>query len=143
MWGASSGSKSRFSSSPGSYSSSRNIAYTPVKTDDNPNHGDDDSHDERQFMKLQIKQQDQNLDVLESSVQNLNRLSLSISTELKEQSAILDELDRDTEHAMDTIELITKKTQDLIKKSGGAKYFSIIVCLTIILIILTLLVIYT
>ena len=92
---------------------------------------------------LQIKQQDQNLDALESSVLNLNRLSLSISSELKEQNNLLDELDRDTESAMDTIDLITKKTQELVKKSGGAKYFSIIVCLTVILIILTLLVIYT
>jgi len=81
--------------------------------------------------------------MLESSVQNLNRLSLNISSELKEQNTMLDELDRDTESAMDTIELITKKTQELVAKSGGAKYFSIILCLSIILIILTLLVIYT
>jgi syntaxin 6 len=95
------------------------------------------------YILFQIKEQDQNLDVLESSVMNLNRLSLTISSELKEQNSLLDELDRDTEHATDAIELITKKTQELVKKSGGAKYFSIIVCLTVILIILTLLVIYT
>lgn len=92
---------------------------------------------------MQIKQQDQNLDLLESSVQNLNRLSLTISGELKEQNAMLDELDKETESAMDTMELITKKTQDLVKKSGGPKYFSIIVCLSVILIILTVLVVYT
>ena len=56
---------------------------------------------------------------------------------------MLDELDRDTEHAMDTMELITKKTQELVEKSGGGKAFSLIVFLIVILVVLTLLVIYT
>lgn len=81
--------------------------------------------------------------MLESSVQNLHNISLGISNELKEQNSMLEELDRDTDSAMDTIELITKKTKELVAKSGGAKYFSIILCLSVILVILTLLVLYT
>lgn len=54
MWGTSSGSKSRFSSSPGSYSSSRNISYTAVKTDDHTRDDEEDTHDERQYMKMQV-----------------------------------------------------------------------------------------
>ena len=81
--------------------------------------------------------------MLESSVLNLNRLSLTISSEIKEQNAMLDELDRETENASDTIDLITKKTKELIAKSGGLKYFTIIVFLCVILFVLTVLVIYT
>lgn len=59
MWGTNSGSKSRFSSSPGSYSSSRSISYSAVSTSDNStdeycDEANGDGHDERQFMKLQV-----------------------------------------------------------------------------------------
>ena len=55
MWGSNSQSKSRFSSSPGSYSSSRHVAYTAVNTsEDNSKEECDDVNDERTFMKLQV-----------------------------------------------------------------------------------------
>jgi hypothetical protein len=80
---------------------------------------------------------------------------------------MVDELDEDVERAQSNIDLVTKKTADLIKKSGpfilltpsfiffkfivqlkllligGMEWFCIIIILTAVLVVLTILVIYS
>mmetsp|Transcript_26693 Transcript_26693/g.39656 ORF Transcript_26693/g.39656 Transcript_26693/m.39656 type:complete len:127 (-) Transcript_26693:34-414(-) len=116
-------------------------SYNRVPTDDH-NHDDERTSDGRIF-RGKISEQDESLGILESSIQRLGKLSLNISNEIKEQNKMLDRMDADVDDAQNQADIITEKTRQLIKKSGGPKYFTAIVILTIILIILIFLVIYT
>ena len=56
---------------------------------------------------------------------------------------MIGDLDEDMNEAVDSLDMVTKKTKELIAKSGGCKWFAIVVFLSLVLLILTLLVIYT
>ncbi len=56
---------------------------------------------------------------------------------------MLGNLDEDFEDAMHGMDLVTKKTKELIRKSGGCKTFSLIVCLLVVLLFLFILVLFT
>jgi hypothetical protein len=56
---------------------------------------------------------------------------------------MLDDLSDDTDKAKQTLEAVTKQTQELIKQSGGMKNFIVIIVLVLILLLLTYLVIMT
>ena len=73
----------------------------------------------------------------------MGEMSMGIHEELSSQNKMLDGLDGDLDKAALNLDIVTKKTQELIKKSGGCKYFAIIVCLSVTLLILFLLIIYT
>ena len=90
-----------------------------------------------------IKNQDESLDYLSSSAQRLQHLSEGISVELGEQNKMLTELDGDLDRAETALLFVTKKTEELIKKSGGCKTFGLIVCLVFVVILLFLLILYT
>lgn len=99
----------------------------------------------RQHMnsKQMIQQQDQSLDMLGSSVLRLGEMSMNIHDELKDQNKMLDEMDGDLDKATSNLEIVTKKTQDLIKKSGGCMNFFVIVGLSVVVLVLFFLIIYT
>ena len=59
------------------------------------------------------------------------------------QNRMLDDLHEETEKAANHADMITKQTQDLVKKAGGPKTFCFILGLTCLLVILALLVVYT
>lgn len=105
------------------------------------NHNRNDSGHE--MLQMKMREQDNNLDSLASSVTRLGDLSLNISKEIELQNRMLDNLEVETDAARDKVDILTKKTKEIIKKSGGPKTFCLIVFLIIVLIILTLLVIYT
>lgn len=111
-------------------------SYSSLPTADN----DDDS---REGLQLRLKEQDENLDVLENSVARLGLLSLNISNEIDSQNKMLDKLEIDTDIAREKALTLTQKTAELVKKSGGPKSFCVILVLICVLIVLTLLVIYT
>lgn len=67
-----------------------------------------------------MREQDDHLGVLEVSIQRLGKLGLNISEEIKGQNKMLDSLEADTDEAQSQVELITRKTKELIKKSGCA-----------------------
>jgi len=117
-------------------------SYSKVPTSDA---GDDDPFMRGQLSQLreQRKEQDSNLDILGESVSRLGQLSLSISKEMDSQNAMLDELSGEVDAAQETADILTKKTAELVKGLGGPKQFCAIVILSVILIILVLLVIYT
>lgn len=92
---------------------------------------------------MKMREQDSNLEALGSSVLRLGDLSLNISKEIELQNRMLGTLETETDNARDKVDILTKKTKEIIKKSGGMKNFCVIVVLVAILIVLTLLVIYT
>ena len=56
---------------------------------------------------------------------------------------MLDEMEDDLDKATNDLHYVTNKTRELIKKSGGKKNFLIIVALSLVVLILLFLVIYT
>ena len=56
---------------------------------------------------------------------------------------MLDEMEDDLETATTNLSLVTLKTKELIKKSGGKRNFILIVVLTVVVIVLLFLIIYT
>lgn len=69
---------------------------------------------------LQISQQDDHLGILEQSIQRLGAMSLTISNEIKDQNRMLESMDGDVTDAQSQLDVITKKTAELINKSGSA-----------------------
>ena len=90
-----------------------------------------------------MQQQDQGLEMLSKSAERLGELSMNIHDELNQQNQMLDEMDKDLENAGENLDIITKKTKELIEKSGGKGNCMLIVCLTIIAVVLFLLILYT
>ena len=69
--------------------------------------------------------------MLSQGAARLGELSLNIHEELSEQNKILDQMEDDLDKATTTLNFVTAKTKDLIKKSGGKKNFIIIIGLTV------------
>ena len=90
-----------------------------------------------------MQEQDKSLEVLGDSVLRLGQMSLNISEEIDSQNRMLTSLEVDVEAAQENVDSLTKRTKELVKKSGGPKMFCIIIALIIVLLILILLVIYT
>lgn len=95
------------------------------------------------YLDKQLREQDSNLDMLDASVSRLGEMSLNISKEIDLQNRMLTSLEIDTDDAHEKASNLTKRTSELVAKSGGPKYFCIILTLVFILIFLFLLVIYT
>ena len=70
-------------------------------------------------------------------------MSKGIHEELEIQNKMLGALESDVEMGQSNLDIVTSKVHDLVKKSGGPRYFCIIIVLSIILIILIFLFIYT
>lgn len=105
---------------------------------------DDDRNNwsDKRFAQKLNKQND-NLDILEASTNRLGEISLNISKEIDLQNRMLSNLEGDVSITQEKVEMLTRKTRDLVKKSGGPKTFCLIITLICILLILTMLVIYT
>jgi uncharacterized protein YdaL len=81
--------------------------------------------------------------MLALSAQRLGQMSNTITEELDYQNKLLDNLEDDLEATTDNLDLLTRKTKEMITKAGGKQHFLIIVVLTGIAIILLLLILYT
>jgi hypothetical protein len=77
---------------------------------------------------------------MKSSNQNNSQI-LSSSSPL--HNRMLNEMEDDLDTATENLSLVTRKTKELIQKSGGKRNFIIIVALSVVMIILFFLVIYT
>ncbi|KAL7524424.1 hypothetical protein ACHAWF_000945 [Thalassiosira exigua] len=93
-------------------------------------------------MQMIMKEQDQGLEMLGQSAERLGELSLGIHEELGHQSKMLDEMDEDLETAAANLGLVTAKTKELIRKSGGKRNFVVIVTLSIVVAVLLFLILY-
>jgi hypothetical protein len=111
---------------------------------------DDNDDDEEDFIQRQIRhqqlemrKQDDGLDMLSQSASRLGTLSLGISEELGQQNKMLDEMENELEKATDDLNILSKKTKELIQKSGGKRNFMIILGMSSLVILLLFLIIYT
>ncbi|CAK4678925.1 unnamed protein product [Aphanomyces euteiches] len=66
----------------------------------------------------EMNKQDEDLDLLSQSVKKLGVMSSNISTELDYQNRKLDEINAETDRAQENLDIITKKTRELIKEAG-------------------------
>lgn len=90
-----------------------------------------------------MKQQDEGLDVLSQSVDRLGQMSMAISEELGQQNKMLDAMETDLDTAGEELDIVTKKTKELIAKAGGSTNFCIIAALSLVVLILVFLILYT
>lgn len=129
---------------PPSFPSGKPPNYSKIKNE-GPDDDREDDHvrQERNLQQVERQRQDESLDELHTAVKRLGDMSISISTELDSQNAMLDELNDDTDRAHEAMQAVTKKTQELIRQSGGLRNFLLIIFLTFVLLVLTYLVIMT
>ena len=92
---------------------------------------------------MQMQKQDQGLEMLSKSAERLGQLSMGIHDELNQQNQMLDEMDTDLEAAGEDLDIITRRTKELIEKSGGKKNCMLILCLSVTALVLFLLILYT
>jgi hypothetical protein len=90
-----------------------------------------------------LKDQDSSLDQLGDAVHRIGAIALEIGSEITSQNQMIDDLEQDVDHAQSSIDLVTAKTKDLVKKSGGCQWFLLIVFLVFVLVCLVFLVIYS
>lgn len=117
--------------------------YSKVNYDSDSDQEDDFIQRQIRHQQLQIKKQDEGLEMLSKSADRLGQFSLGIHEELKSQNKMLDEMDDELEKATSNLDYVTKRTKDLIEKSGGKKNFLFILALSGIVILLLFLIIYT
>lgn len=104
---------------------------------------DDFIQQQVRHQQLEMEKQDEGLEFLSESANRLGTLSLGIHEELNSQNRMLDDMENDLENATTNLEIVTKKTKDLIKKSGGKRNFMIIVSMCLVVAILLFLILYT
>lgn len=92
--------------------------------------------------KTQMQHQDEHLSDIGQSVSRLGHISLEISKELDTQNKMLDNVNTDFEEAIGGLDAVTRKTKELIKKSGGLRNFVLVLILVGILVSLILLYVY-
>uniref|UniRef100_A0A7S1VE05 t-SNARE coiled-coil homology domain-containing protein n=1 Tax=Grammatophora oceanica TaxID=210454 RepID=A0A7S1VE05_9STRA len=123
--------------------------YNPVKhhddySDDSSGGGDDDDFVQQHLrnQRTQLQKQDEGLEMLAQSAQRLGQMSMGIHEELDIQNQMLDDMEHDLGEATSNLDRVTKRTRELIRKSGGMKNFMIILTLIGIVVVLVFLLIY-
>jgi hypothetical protein len=102
-----------------------------------------DPHRRSVSQQEQLQQQDQGLELLSQATDRLGIMSMAISDELGQQNRILDDMQDDLEEASGNLDVLTRKTKEFIDQSGGTKNFMVILCLSIVVVVLVLLILYT
>lgn len=93
-------------------------------------------------MQQQIQRQDEGLEMLSQSAQRLGKMSLTIHEELDYHNRMLDDMENDLDKATDNLDLVTRKTKELVNRAGGRKNFCLILALSGVAIVLFWLVLY-
>jgi len=96
-----------------------------------------------QNQQVLMQMQDAGLDALSESVVRLGEMSNNISEELGQQNKMLDSMETDLDNAGDQLDIVTRSTKQLIAKSGGMSTFCLIAALSIVVLILLFLIIYS
>lgn len=97
----------------------------------------------RSLIQQLMKQQDRGLDVLAQGVDRLGQMSTAFSEELGQQNKMLDVLETDLDEAAEELDMVTRKTKELIAKAGGTSNFCLIAALSIVVLVLILLLLYS
>lgn len=82
------------------------------------------------------------MEMLSQSAERLGQMSMNIHDELNQQNMMLDDMDKDLEEASENLDMITKKTKELIEISGGKGNCMLIVCLITTVVVLLMLIVY-
>ena len=92
--------------------------------------------------KSLLKEQDQEVEALGDAVKRVKALGGIMRDELSEQNVILDELESDVDKADSGMRTMQKKLKGMVDqaKSSDKALYSVIACLVVILVILTLMV---
>ena len=108
--------------------------------------GDNDYTDEHgglmQAHRTELARQDTALDAMSNALDRLSNLSRDIASEVTVQSTVIEEVTEEVDTANALVAATTKRVDDLVKKSGGCGWFSIIVALCVVVFILFLIVIF-
>jgi len=120
--------------------------YSQVNLDDfsdDSSNGDDDfvSGSIRNQQEL-MRKQDEGLDMLSASVARLGEHAMSISDELVQQNQMLDAMETDLDTAGEELDLVTRKTNELIRGAGGKKNCMLIASLSVVALVLFFLLLY-
>ncbi|KAK5803309.1 hypothetical protein PVK06_030954 [Gossypium arboreum] len=99
------------------------------------------SESDRQMLLL--KQQDEELDELSTSVKRIGGVGLTIHEELLAQEKILDELGTEMDSTKNRLDFVQKKMGMVMKKAGAKGQIMIIIFLLVLFIILFILVFFT
>ncbi|KAG8483318.1 hypothetical protein CXB51_022540 [Gossypium anomalum] len=99
------------------------------------------SESDRQMLLL--KQQDEELDELSTSVKRIGGVGLTIHEELLAQEKILDELGTEMDSTKNRLDFVQKKMAVVMKKAGAKGQIMIIIFLLVLFIILFILVFFT
>jgi len=124
----------------------KNGKYRPVSHND---FSDDDSEDgdfvqdHIRKQQMQMARQDEGLEMLAQSAQRLGQMSTTITQELDYQNKMLDDIDEGLDTATDNLDLVTRKTKEMVQKAGGKRNCIIIVVLTCIVLLLIWLILVT
>jgi t-SNARE complex subunit (syntaxin) len=121
--------------------------YSQINVDDYSDASSDEGDDFIQAavrnQKSTLAAQDQGLEMLAQSANRLGQMSLGIQEELDYQNNLLNDMEGDLETATDRLDLVTKKTKEMIHKAGGMKTFLLISVLVAIVVILLFLILYS
>ena len=90
-----------------------------------------------------LRKQDEGLDMLSASVERLGQMSMGISEELGQQNKMLESMETDLDDAGEELDMVTRKTKEFIKMTGGEKNCMVILSLGLIALVLFFLIIYT
>mmetsp|Transcript_46486 Transcript_46486/g.105014 ORF Transcript_46486/g.105014 Transcript_46486/m.105014 type:complete len:247 (+) Transcript_46486:144-884(+) len=99
-------------------------------------------HDQQAEARMIISQQDEDLEELGQGVDRLHEMGQGINEELKQQNKMLNELDRDLDEAAEKMNFVMGKLAKLLKTKDTCQIWTIII-LTLVLVLLIFLVIYT
>jgi len=92
--------------------------------------------DQSQEQEMLMRRQDEQLDDLSHSVSRIGLVSLNIGQELDEQGNMLEDLEEDLDGVKARLGAMTRKLQNVIKKSGFKGQLIMIVVLLVLLVVL-------
>ncbi len=104
-----------------------------------------DEHDTLIFIPHQELQkvQDERLDAIENSLGRVGKIAEGFHAELRLQNDMLDGIGVEIEKTHISVKSVEQRTAELIEKSGGPRWFCLILVLGAIAFLLFLLIIYT
>lgn len=105
-------------------------------TDTSVNNNDNDFEMEHSNQRLLMKEQDDDLEDISTSLQKLGQYGLQIGEELKNQEYLLSELDEDVITTQARLDAVRKKMAQVFKKARSNYQLCLILFLTILLMVL-------
>jgi t-SNARE complex subunit (syntaxin) len=128
-------------------SNNKTPGYSQINADDYSDASSDEGDDFIQAavrnQRATLSAQDEGLEMLAQSANRLGQMSLGIQEELDYQNNMLGDMENDLEGATDRLDMVTKKTKEMIQKAGGVNNFMLIAVLVAVVVVLMFLILYS